>query len=94
MDFLQGFPIAIIDDDYDGKRAAGRGMRQLAVAIEKEGYRVVAGLSYEDAAIALRIPVGTVRSRLSRARTRLLELDLGNGHERETMQTTEGAVER
>jgi arginine decarboxylase len=49
MEFLQGFPIAIIDEDYDGKRAAGRGMRQLAVAIEKEGFRVVAGLSYEDA---------------------------------------------
>jgi arginine decarboxylase len=49
MEFLQGFPIAIIDEDYDGKRAAGRGMRQLAVAIENEGYRVVAGLSYDDA---------------------------------------------
>jgi RNA polymerase sigma factor (sigma-70 family) len=30
-----------------------------------------AGLSYEDAAAALRIPVGTVRSRLARARRRL-----------------------
>ena len=26
-----------------------RGMRQLAAAIEKEGFRVVAGVSYEDA---------------------------------------------
>jgi arginine decarboxylase len=49
MEFLQAFPVAIIDEDYDGKHAAGRGMRQLAAAIEKEGYRVVAGLSYEDA---------------------------------------------
>jgi arginine decarboxylase len=49
MEFLQAFPIAIIDEDYEGKRAAGRGMRQLAAAIEKEGFRVVAGLSYEDA---------------------------------------------
>jgi len=32
-------------------------------------------LSYEDAALALSIPVGTVRSRLSRARARLRELD-------------------
>jgi arginine decarboxylase len=49
MDFLQAFPVAIIDEDYDGKRAAGRGMRQLAAAIEKEGFRIVAGLSYDDA---------------------------------------------
>jgi arginine decarboxylase len=49
MDFLHAFPIAIIDEDYEGKQAAGRGMRQLAAAIEKEGFRVVAGLGYEDA---------------------------------------------
>lgn len=49
MDFLHAFPIAIIDEDYEGKQAAGRGMRQLAGAIEKEGFRVVAGVSYEDA---------------------------------------------
>jgi arginine decarboxylase len=49
MEFLQAFPVAIIDDDYNGEHAAGRGMRQLATAIEKEGFRVVAGLGYEDA---------------------------------------------
>jgi arginine decarboxylase len=49
MEILQPFPVAIIDEDYEGKSAAGRGMRQLAAAIEKEGFRVVAGLSYEDA---------------------------------------------
>jgi RNA polymerase sigma factor (sigma-70 family) len=50
-------------------------------------------LSYEDAAIALRIPVGTVRSRLSRARARLRELDPGIGHEEDRMQVIK-AVER
>jgi arginine decarboxylase len=49
MEFLKAFPIAIIDEDYEGKQAAGRGMRQLAEAIEKEGFRVVAGVSYADA---------------------------------------------
>jgi RNA polymerase sigma-70 factor, ECF subfamily len=45
-----------------------------------------AGLSYEDAAAALRIPVGTVRSRLARARRRLRgelgEEGAGDGSER------------
>src|SRR4029450_7847810 len=49
MEFFKAFPIAIIDEDYEGKQAAGRGMRQLAEAIEKEGFRVVAGVSYADA---------------------------------------------
>ncbi|MBB2691784.1 UNVERIFIED_ORG: arginine decarboxylase [Rhizobium esperanzae] len=43
------FPIAVIDEDFDGKSAAGRGMRDLAAAIEKEGFRIVSGVSYEDA---------------------------------------------
>jgi RNA polymerase sigma factor (sigma-70 family) len=38
------------------------------------------GLSYEDASLALGIPVGTVRSRLARARTKLRELAPASGH--------------
>ncbi len=52
------------------------------------------GLSYEDAAVALRMPVGTVRSRLSRARARLQELDPGIGHEGDRMQAIKEAVEQ
>jgi RNA polymerase sigma-70 factor (ECF subfamily) len=37
-------------------------------------------LTYEEAAVALGIPVGTVRSRLSRARSRLRELTEPSGH--------------
>ena len=51
-------------------------------------------LSYEDAATALRIPVGTVRSRLSRARARLRELDADSGHDGETLQTIQEAVKQ
>jgi arginine decarboxylase len=49
MDFYKAFPVAIIDEDYESKGAAGIGMRRLAEAIEKEGLRVVAGVSYADA---------------------------------------------
>jgi RNA polymerase sigma-70 factor, ECF subfamily len=40
------------------------------------------GLSYEDAATALRVPVGTIRSRLARARDSLAELNRGHGYTR------------
>jgi len=49
MEFLQSFPIAIIDQDFSSDSASARGMRQLAAAIEKEGFRVVSGIGYADA---------------------------------------------
>jgi RNA polymerase sigma factor (sigma-70 family) len=42
---------------------------------------VFADLTYEQAAVALGIPIGTVRSRLARARNQLSELMPAKGHE-------------
>jgi hypothetical protein len=36
INFLQSFPIAIVDDDCEGQRADGRGIRQIVAAIAEE----------------------------------------------------------
>ena len=51
-------------------------------------------LHYDDAALALGIPIGTVRSRLSRARQRLRELDPSCGHEQCGTPSIEEALKR
>jgi RNA polymerase sigma factor (sigma-70 family) len=75
--------------DADGRLDDERRMRATLRAVAKLPRReqevlalcAWAGLSYEDAAVALGLPVGTVRSRLSRARARVRELAGDSGHE-------------
>ena len=69
-------------DDVDGRLDDEQQMRAALAVLKRLPQReqdVVAlcvwtGLTYEEAAAALGVPVGTVRSRLSRARARLREL--------------------
>ena len=67
-----------VADRVDDERQMGRlvaAMRQLSVR-HQQVLTLVAwdGLTYEQAAAALEVPIGTVRSRLSRSRQRLTEI--------------------
>lgn len=75
---------SVADEHLDYERQAQEALRRLERLPRREQdvfvLCVAMEVSYEDAALALGVPVGTVRSRLSRARTRLLELDPASGH--------------
>jgi len=78
-------------DDVDERLDDQRRMRNVLEVVRKLPKQeqdvlalcVWAGLTYEEAALALSLPIGTVRSRLSRGRARLGELAGSSGHERD-----------
>jgi RNA polymerase sigma factor (sigma-70 family) len=79
-------------DDVDGRIDDERRLRSVLVLLDRLPFRqrevlelvIWDGLSYEEAAVAAGVAVGTIRSRLARARSRLeeleLELKLDSGH--------------
>jgi RNA polymerase sigma factor (sigma-70 family) len=73
-----------VDGRLDDERRMAATLRALARLPRHEQDVVAlcawAGLSYEEAALALELPVGTVRSRLSRARARMRGLTSDTGH--------------
>jgi RNA polymerase sigma factor (sigma-70 family) len=80
---------ADFSDELVGRLADEKQMRDVLTVFERlpvqeqEALALCAwaDLSYEDCAVALGVPIGTVRSRLSRARSHLRELVGDSGHE-------------
>ena len=83
------------DERVDYERAAQEALSRLSSLPKREQdvFALCVGmeLTYEEAAFALDIPIGTVRSRLSGARARLGELDSGSGHEQGESTTVQEA---
>jgi RNA polymerase sigma factor (sigma-70 family) len=74
---------ARLDDEARMKEILGRLRALPRCQAEVLALCVWAGLTYEEAAVALDVPLGTVRSRLSRAKARLREPERRVGHERD-----------
>jgi RNA polymerase sigma factor (sigma-70 family) len=79
--------------DYERQAQAGLARLRALPKREQDVFVLCVGmeLTYEEAAFALDIPIGTVRSRLSSARARLGELDSGSGHEQGESTTIQEA---
>jgi RNA polymerase sigma-70 factor (ECF subfamily) len=86
-----------VNERLDDERKMKRALQLLSRLPKREQDVFVlcswSGLSYEEASFALDVPVGTVRSRLSRARARLRELNLVCGHEPDETTNSQEAFE-
>lgn len=86
-----------VNERLDDERKMKRALQLLSRLPKRERDVFVlcswSGLSYEEASFALGVPVGTVRSRLSRARNRLRELNLVCGHEPDETTSSQEAFE-